>query len=199
MNPHTIKSPAEVWDDFIRIAREGMAAPGPEEALSCITRFMVDALGDKAAHLRPGGLKEGERQYAVAAVLFVSPDHRLHQFVAQQNFPPAQHHFRIPIDLGHPGSVWRDRRPLLLANTDDHADFKQILQSSRMGSSCYVPIVWRGEMVGQLIAGTQARHTYRAIDLEIIRGFAELAGALWFAHGGPAFLSGLLDNSRGGG
>ncbi|MBM3503186.1 MAG: GAF domain-containing protein [Alphaproteobacteria bacterium] len=191
MNARTLVTAAEAWDALAAALREGLVAAGPEEALAVVTRCTVDLLGDRAAHLRPGGLKQGERQYAVAAVVMVSPDRRQHMFMAQQNFPPEQLHMRIPIEHGHPGEVWRAKQALLLANTDEHASFKQILKSSRMGSSYYAPIWWRGEMIGQLIAGAQARHTYRPVDLEIAKAFADVAGVLWQAHRGPVWLAAL--------
>jgi signal transduction protein with GAF and PtsI domain len=53
--------------------------------------------------------------------------------VTEHGFPPEQHCLRIPIDTGHPGWVYRRQRPLRLANTDAHADFKQVLKTSGMG------------------------------------------------------------------
>ena len=160
----------------------GLAAAGAEDALGRVTACVVDLLGDKTAHLRPGGLKEGERQYAVSAAVLISPDRQHNVFVAQQNFPPEQHHMLADVGFGHPGAVAASGQPLLLANTDDHADFKQMLSTSRMGSSVYAPFYWRGEMLGQLICGAQARHTYRPVDLDALRAFADVAGALWVAH-----------------
>jgi hypothetical protein len=185
MTGRSLAAAAEAFEALGQTLAAGLAAPDAEAALATVTACTVDLLGDKSAHLRPGGLKEGERQYAVAAVVLVAPGEREHLFVAQQNFPPEQHHMRIPIEHGHPGEVWRTRRPLLLANTDEHASFQQILKTSRMGSSYYAPIWWRGRMLGQLIAGAQARHTYRPVDLEIAQAFADVAAALWIAHDGP--------------
>ncbi len=188
MTERSLANAAEAFEALARTLTAGLAAPDAEAALACVTACTIELLGDKSAHLRPGGLKEGERQYAVAAVVLVAPSAREHLFVAQQNFPSEQHRMRIPIEHGHPGEVWRGKKALLLANTDEHASFKQILKTSRMGSSYYAPIWWRGQMIGQLIAGAQARHTYRPVDLEIALAFADVAAALWGAHDGPRHL-----------
>ncbi len=196
-NNRTLESVAEAEDDLNRVLREGLAAKGAEEALTVVTACVVDLLGDKKAHLRPGALKEGERQYAVAGVFMISPDRRHNVLLASQNFPPEQHHIHIDIALGHPGQTVRTQKPRLLANTDEHPDYKQILKTSRMGSSYYAPLKWKGEMLGQLISGAQARHTYRPVDLEILCAFADVAAALWVTHGGPAKLGAILTGMVG--
>lgn len=159
-----------------------------EEALNLITESVVSILGDKTAHLRPGGLMKGENQYSVSAVVMISPDRKKNIFLAQQNFPIDQKYLQIPINHGHPGFVVKTKRPLLLANTDEHNNFEQILKTSRMGSSIYAPCIWKGKMLGQLICGAQARNTYRQGDLNILSVFANLASILWISHGGPESL-----------
>lgn len=196
-NARTLQSLAEAEDELNRVLREGLSAKGAEEALEVVTGCVVELLGDKKAHLKPGALKEGERQYAVAGVFMISPDRRHNVLLANQNFPPEQHHIHIDIELGHPGETVRTRKPRLLANTDEHPDYKQILKTSRMGSSYYAPLKWKGEMLGQLISGAQARHTYRPIDLEILCAFADVASALWVTHKGPANLDAIVTGMAG--
>ena len=99
----------------------------------------------------------------------------------------------IPIDHGHPGHVVRTKEALLLSNTDDYEDFRQILKTSKMGSSIYAPLIWQGEILGQLICGAQARNTYREIDLEYLKIYADLAVILWNAYDGPAILKQLIE------
>ena len=122
----------------------------------------------------------------------IAPGATHNVFIAQSGFPEEQHHMKIDIELGHPGTVVRERKPLLLANTDEHGDFKQILKTSRMGSAMYVPMSFRGAMFGQLIAGSQARHSYREVDFELMQRFADLSVLLWHAHGGPAKLAEII-------
>ena len=56
---------------------EALEAPGPEEAMHALARGCFDLLGDREAHLRPGALKEGERQFFVAGAFFVVGDPNL--------------------------------------------------------------------------------------------------------------------------
>jgi hypothetical protein len=178
--------------DAVRVlgdaVRAASAASGPEDALAALTNVLPPLLGDRAAHLRPGGLKPGERQFSVSGVFLLTPDARESLLVAETGFPPEQHRLRIPADLAHPGWVVKHRRSLLLRNTDRDAEFKQILKTARMGSAMYAPMLWRGELVGQLVLASQARETYAEADLEILVAFAEAATALWIAHDGPAWL-----------
>jgi GAF domain-containing protein len=78
---------------------------------------------------------------------------------------------------------------LLLANTDEHGNFKQYLKTSRMGSSIYAPLLWKGRFVGQLIMASQARNTFAQQDLEMLRALSGQAVSLWMAMDGPAWLA----------
>ena len=60
-----------------------------------------------------------------------------------------------------------------------------MLKTVRMGSALFGPMVWRGQMLGQIITAAQARHTYGPIALDIFMGFARVAAAVSMAHGGP--------------
>jgi GAF domain-containing protein len=181
--------------DALKALREAgnaaLAASGVEQALLPLSTTVHGLLGDKEAHLRSGALKPGERQFSVAGYFMVTPDRKQHILLAEVGFPAEQHRLRIGIDLGHPGWVVRNRKALILANTDLDPEFKQILKTARMGSALYAPLWWRGELFGQLVLASQARNTYEETDLEILLAFANLAASLWMAHGGPAFLAGL--------
>jgi hypothetical protein len=174
-----------------RATEQADGAPDVESALRPLTAATLAVLGDRQAHLRPGGLKPGEKQFTVSGIFLVTPDRRHNLLVAEHGFPPEQHRLRIPVDLGHPGWVVTHRRALILANTDDDPDFKQILKTSRMGSALFGPMFWRGELLGQLVTASQARHTYAQPDLDVVEAFAHVAAAVYVAHGGPAFLKTL--------
>jgi len=88
--------------------------------------------------------------------------------------------------------VVHKQRPVVLANTDESPDFRQILKTARMGSAMFGPMVWRGQMLGQILTAAQARHTYSALDLDIFMGFAHVAAAVYIAHGGPEWLRTLV-------
>lgn len=172
-----------------RASRAAAAASGPEEALRELTAVCPVLLGDKHAPRRPGALKPGEHQFSVCGAFMLTPDRRHNLLVAEVGFPPEQHRLRIDVELGHPGWVVGRHEPLILANTDDDAEFKQILKTSRMGSALYAPMIWRGDFLGQLVCASQARHTYEGADLDVLVAYATVAAALWVAHDGPAFLA----------
>jgi len=183
---------------FARVAAEGAAAPGPEEALWAITRAVPALLGDPTAALRPNAFREepAPRIGAAATVFLRMPDGRHHLISAPVNFAPSQHHELVAIELGHPGHVAKTRQPMLLHDTALHASFVKILQSFRAGSSMFAPLLWQGEYLGVLICANAARGTYAEADLAALQGFAGLGAALFMAHGGPAWLAGMDVSGR---
>lgn len=182
-------APAGAWTTIEQAGQAALDAGGPEEAMRILGRACFDTLGDRQAHQKPGALLPGERQYFVAGCFFVTPDRRYHMLVGNTGFPPEQVRLLVPIDGGHPGWVYANRSKLILRNTDDHGEFKQYLKSSRMGSTIFAPIIWKGEFLGQLIMAAQARHTMRDADLEVIVALSKVATGAWVAHGGPAWLA----------
>lgn len=176
---------------FGRIAAEGAAAHGPEEALYCITRAIPALLGDASAALRPNAFRETPPPViGAAAVAFMrTADGQHHMITAPVNFAPEQYHELVDIRLGHPGEVAHTRQPMLLRDTALHASFVKILQSFRAGSSMFAPILWQGDYLGVLICANAARNTFGEADLIAHRGFAALAAALWVAQGGPEWMA----------
>jgi hypothetical protein len=174
-----------------RALAAALHADGPEEALRVITSLSRDLLGDENAQHRAGALKPGEHQFSAAGAFFVTPDRRHNLLLAEVNFPPEQHRLKIDIRHGHPGWVVEHEKPLLLANTDHHTEFKQILKTARMGSAIFAPMVWRGRLIGQLVTASQARHTYAEHDLETLVTLARVATPIWIAHGGEELVQQL--------
>jgi len=162
-----------------------------ETALSAISAGAWTALGDPKAHERPGALKPGEHQFAVSGYFMLSPDGTETILVAEHGFPPEQHRLRIASDLAHPGWVVKHRKPLLLANTDEDSNFKQILKTARMGSAMYSPMIWGETFIGLLITASQARNTYGEDDHTAHQAFANAAAAVYMAHDGPGFTKAL--------
>jgi putative methionine-R-sulfoxide reductase with GAF domain len=182
---------AEALRQMGALGEAACAATSVEPALSIVTRFLPDFLGDPDAAAKPGALKPGERQFFVSGCFMVSPDGAQNWLIAETGFPPEQHRLRIPIAHGHPGWVVAHRQKLLLANTDLHNEFKQILKTARMGSAMFAPM-FRGErLIGQLICAAQARDTFGPGDLDILAAFAPLVASLYVAHGGEAWLKTL--------
>jgi hypothetical protein len=171
-----------------QLAAKVSGANDVESCLDLFTEAVFDLLGDRSAHQQAGALKPGEQQFFVSGFFLVSPSGAEHQLVAERGFPTEQHRLRIPIELGHPGWVFVHQTPLLLANTDEHADFKQILKSARMGSAMYAPMLWRGEFLGQFIMAAQARNTFAEADLEILCAMSGMATTALVASGGAARL-----------
>lgn len=175
---------------FVDAAGEAaLNAAGPEAAIRAIASRCYEALGDRSAQERAGALKAGEHQFFVAGGFFVTPDGAWHMLVGSINFPPEQERLMVPIDGGHPGWVVRNRSKLLLRNTDEHGTFRQYLKTSRMGSTIFAPLFWKGEILGQIIMAAQARYTMRDEDLAVLVACSRVAAAAWVAHGGPAWLA----------
>ncbi|MEE3099939.1 MAG: GAF domain-containing protein, partial [Pseudomonadota bacterium] len=137
----------------------------------------------------PGGQKEGERDYRIGGVFLVTPDRRYNMLVASAGFPPEQRRLSIPIEWNHPGAVVARERPILVADTDEDAEFRQFLKTSRMGSSIYHPFFSGGRMVGQIVAAAQARRTYDATDLARLGRLAWSAALSWTAREGDRWLA----------
>jgi GAF domain-containing protein len=194
----------ELSAGFARIAAEGAAAKGPEEALYAITRALPALLGDPGAALRPNAFREDPppKVGAACTAFMRTADGLHHMIVAPVNFAPEQYHELVDIRLGHPGEVAHTHQPMLLRDTALHASFVKILQSFRAGSSIFAPLMWKGDYLGVLICANAARNTFGEADLIAHRGFAALAASLWVAQGGPAWiasqdLSGLPQRSVG--
>ncbi len=176
-----------------RVAAEGAAAHGPEEALWAITRTVPALLGDPSATLRPNAFREEPPPAigAAATIFLRMPDGRHHLIAAPVNFAADQHHELVAIELGHPGHVAKTRQPMLLHDTALHASFVKILQTFRAGSSMFAPLLWRGDYLGVLICANAARGTFSESDLVALQAFAGLGAALFMAQGGPAWLAAM--------
>ncbi|MEN9775062.1 MAG: hypothetical protein RL322_2132 [Pseudomonadota bacterium] len=171
------------------VAHQASLETDPEHALHHLVSAWVAGLGNRQAHLQAGTLRPGERQYYVGGCFMVTPDQNWHMLIANSGFPAEQRRLMIPIEAGHPGRVRQSGQPMLLANTDEHGDFRQYLKSSKMGSSIYAPLFWEGRFIGQIVMAAQARYTMAADDLAVLVALAPLVSALWVAKGGPDWLA----------
>ncbi len=184
------------WDEMARAALAAANAVDAEAALREIVHAALRITGDGTAHLRPGALKPGERHFHVSGVFMVSPDETSHLLIAEWGFPVEQHRLYYPLDTGHPGWVWKNRQALILENTDQHADFVQILKTARMGSALYAPMLWQGKFIGQLLTAAQARNTYAPPDLVRQQALAGMAVAAFMAKDGPGQLARIWREAR---
>src|SRR5256712_10319948 len=142
---------AEVLARLAEATQAANDAPDVESALRYLTAATREVVGDKEAHLRRGGLRAGERQFVVSGIFLITVDRHHNLLVAEHGFPPEQRRLRIPLDFGPPGWVVQHQRPRIIANTDEAPDFRQILKTSHMGSTLYGPMLWRGQMLGQVL------------------------------------------------
>lgn len=177
------------WGEVARAAQRAADAEDAEGALRETVHAALRVTGDNTAHRRPGALKPGERHFHVGGVFMVSPDETSHLLIAEWGFPAAQHRLYYPLDTGHPGWVWKNEQALILENTDEHGDFKQILKTARMGSAIYAPMIWQGKFIGHLITAAQARNTYSPPDLVRLQALAALAASAYMAKNGPRQLA----------
>ena len=159
-----------------------------ETILKAFSTAAMKTLGDPSAAKIPGNLKANEYQFSVAGFFLHIPERKESCLVAEQGFPVEQHRLCIPDDVGHPGWVIKKKKPLLLSNTDEHSDFKQILKSARMGSAMYSPMFSSGTFIGQFITASQARQTYRIQDHEIHQVYTSCANLVFNALNGSSIL-----------
>ena len=170
---------------LMKYAQTGNAV---ETILKAFSTAAMKTLGDPSAAKIPGNLKANEYQFSVAGFFLHIPERKESCLVAEQGFPVEQHRLCIPDDVGHPGWVVKHKKPLLLSNTDEHSDFKQILKSARMGSAMYSPMFSSGTFIGQFITASQARQTYRIQDHEIHQVYTSCANLVFNALNGSSIL-----------
>lgn len=169
-------------------ATAGAAVDGPEDALRALLSPLHATLGDRSV----------DDQFFVAGAFLVSPDRDWHMLVGNIGFPAEQARLMIPIAGGHPGTVLASEKALHLPDTHAVAgSFKQYLKTTRMGSAMYVPMIWQGRFVGQIVMAAKQRNTLGAEDFAVIRAAGPMAAALWVAHGGDTWLRGIYPPEDG--
>ncbi len=160
-----------------------------ETKLTKFSMLAASQLGDMRASEKPGSLKNGEQQFTVAGFFMHLKNDQKSVLLAEIGFPAEQHRLVIPDNLGHPGWVVKNEKPLLLANTDEHSNFEQILKTARMGSAIYSPLTLNGKFVGQFITASQARNTYDCEDFIIHQTIAKCASLVINEFGWRAVIS----------
>jgi len=168
--------------------REAANAPDAEAAIYTLNKALSENLGDRQAHLAQGNLKEGETQQFACGAFFLSEDGKENVLIGPVNYHPDQKNMRIDATLGHPGWIVANKKPLILTNTDNEPSFVKILRTFRAGSVVYAPIFWGGKFLGQIICACQARNVMSQVDLDKLEVACRVAGMVWAAHNGPAYL-----------
>jgi GAF domain-containing protein len=153
----------------------------PERALSHITRIAQAALGNVER-------TQSEGDFRCSGVFLLAPsgDHLI--LLAEHGYPPEQHRARISIMDSNPGLVVRTGKSKIVPNTDEDPNFRQILSAIRVGSSCYLPVIWQRQVLGMFNVAAAARYALSEIDRDMGMLFANLAAATWIALDGPRFL-----------
>ena len=168
--------------------RDASTAADAEAALYVINKALSETLGDRQAHLAAGNLKDGETQQFACGAFFLSEDGKENVLIGPVNYHPDQKNMRIDATLGHPGWIVANQKPLILPNTDREPSFVKILRTFRAGSVVYAPIFWGGKFLGQIICASQARNVMSQVDLDTLEVACRLAGMVWAAHQGDAYL-----------
>ncbi len=177
---------------FEQAAERCRAETDPELAIRHLTKATRALLGDPTAPSKPGALKPGETQFAVAGIFVVAPkrDHMI--LLADHGYPDSQRHARISTTDSRPGNTVQSGVPAVVPNTDVDPIFRQILSTGRVGCSMYVPMIWGNEVIGMFNTAAQARFMYDETDLRMQVLFANLAAATWIARGGQKHIEALV-------
>jgi hypothetical protein len=183
----------QATETLAAVAAKGSEVAGPEQAMALVTAAAHTILGDHFRAAEPGNLQAEEKDQYACGMFFILPGGESQMLLAPQNYGPEQEYMVIATNIGHPGWVIANRKPLLLENTDDHGSFVKILKTFRAGSVVYAPIEWNGVLLGQIICAGQARTVMGDPDLKVLVALANLAASLWLAHSGPAMLQGIHD------
>jgi GAF domain-containing protein len=165
-------------------AERSRAEDDPERALAHLTHMAQNVLGDPELTRR--------ESFKCSGVFLLAPggDHLI--LLAEHGYPPEQHRGRISIMDSNPGLVVRTGEPKIVPNTDEDANFRQILSTVRVGSSCYLPVIWQRRVLGMFNVAAQARYALNETDRDMGMLFANLAAATWMALDGPQFLDGVI-------
>ncbi len=165
-------------------AQRSRTEDDPERALAHLTHMAQSVLGDAEAINR--------ESFRCSGVFLLAPsgDHLI--LLAEHGYPPEQHRARISITDSNPGLVVRSGEAKIVPNTDEDPNFRQILSSVRVGSSCYLPVIWQKRVLGMFNVAAQARYALDETDRDMGMLFANLAAATWIALDGPRFLGGVV-------
>lgn len=188
--PYDIAYYERVTRGLLEAAAASRQETDPERALTHITRYARDSLGDPAARERPGAITRGDPDFTISGIFFVAPKRDHMVLLADSGYD--QRLARIGIADSRPGHTVRTGEPAFLANTDHDRLFRQILAKGRVGSTLYLPMKWDGEVLGMFNCAAMARYTYAETDTRTGLAFANLASATWMALGGPRYLADLV-------
>ena len=156
-----------------------------ENIIKLITKFSSDNLGNRIKALESGNLKSDEKnQYACGSFILLDENKQI--LIGPQNYAPEQHYMILDTITGHPAWVIKNKKRLILPNTDTHKSFVKILKTFRAGSAIYAPIIVSDKFIGQIICASQARNVMEEIDLSTLCVLSNLASMYWIKLDGMA-------------
>ena len=149
-----------------------------EKVLNLITKFSYENLGNRTKAKKKINLKKKEKnQYACGSFILLNPRKQI--LIAPQNYARDQKYMLLDTNIGHPGWVIKNKKKLILPNTDKHKSFVRILKTFRAGSAIYAPIISKNKFIGQIICASQARNVMEEIDLSALCILSKLASCYW--------------------
>lgn len=91
---------------------------------------------------------------------------------ASQGVSLTEANLSIPVDYGLIGDVVSARDTVLVENTDDEPEYRQLLESRRIRSAIYAPLKWREEIYGVVFAGCEVKYGFTENDLNLLAALA---------------------------
>lgn len=163
-----------------------------EEVVKFITKFSYENLGNRSKATLDGNLKENEKnQFACGSFIMINNDKQI--LIGPQNYAPEQEYMLLETNIGHPGWVIKNKKRLILANTDEHKSFVKILKTFRAGSVIYAPIIVSDKLIGQIICASQARNVMEEIDLITLCVLSNLISFYWIKLNGEVEIKDLYN------
>ena len=154
-----------------------------EEVIKLITKFSYDNLGNRSNAMIEGNLKKGEKNlFACGSFIMINDDKQI--LIGPQNYAPEQEYMLLDTNIGHPSWVIKNKKRLILTNTDEHKSFVKILKTFRAGAAIYAPIIVSNKFIGQIICASQARNVMEEIDLSALCILSNLISFYWIKLNG---------------
>jgi hypothetical protein len=183
----------DYFKDIPKLVTELEEQKSFENVIKLITKFSSEKLGNRSRALESGNLKSDEKnQFACGSFILIDDNKQI--LIGPQNYAPEQHYMILDTNVGHPGWVIKNKRRLILPNTDTHKSFVKILKTFRAGSAIYAPIITSDRFIGQIICASQARNVMEEIDLSTLCVLSNLASLYWVKLNGLFEINEIFEN-----
>jgi len=183
----------DYFKDIPKLATELEEQKSFENVIKLITKFSSEKLGNRSRAFESGNLKSDEKnQFACGS--FILLDYNNQILIGPQNYAPEQSYMVLGTNIGHPGWVIKNKKRLILQNTDTDKSFVKILKTFRAGSAIYAPIITSDKFIGQIICASQARNVMEEIDLSTLCVLSNLASLYWIKLNGLSEINKIFEN-----